>query len=165
MTGTAGGPGVSSTVRTPRRFRPEAFPSPVGSRLRSALVREHGRHPFTPRDVRDAARRVVDVAGRLRLNAVVVRGGVDVGGAELDHVWAVVDGRVVDMTLPLRSGAFLSMLRAYVAGDLSGEHLDRVVHGYTLEWRVVGEFPADVRYVGAPIWLRRDPEPGAEPVR
>lgn len=147
----------SATSASPRRFRPADFPAPVASRLRALLARAHADHPFGPRDVREAARRTADVARTLTLEAVVVRGGLDVGGAELDHVWTVVDGRVVDVSLPVASEAFLHALRAYVAGDLAGAELDRMAHGYALEWRVLGSFPEGVRYVGLPVFGERQP--------
>ena len=64
------------------------------SGLRGALAMEHARHPFSPRDVRDAARRVGGLCRSLEFEPVTMRGGLDVGGAELDHVWTLVDGEV-----------------------------------------------------------------------
>jgi hypothetical protein len=144
------------TRHRPHRYRSGALPVPAGPRLRSALAREHAREPFTPRDVRSAAGRVRGVAGELGYEVEIVRGGVDVGGAELDHVWAVVAGHVVDLTLPLRSEAFAVLLRAYVAGDVDDDELDHAAHGYAFEWRVVGEFPERLRYVGLPVWTDRE---------
>lgn len=145
-------PRWSATRTRPRRFRPAEFPPPTASRLRALLARAHAERPFGPRDVREAARRTADVARALTLEAVVVRGGLDVGGAELDHVWTVVEGRVVDVSLPVASGAFVAALRSYVAGDLDDDELDRLAHGYTLEWRVVGSFPGGIGYVGVPVF-------------
>lgn len=142
--------------RPPLRYRSGALPVPTGPRLRSALAREHAREPFTPRDARSAVARVKEEADRLGAEVDVVRGGVDVGGAELDHVWAVVAGHVVDVTLPLRSDVFADVLRAYVAGDVDEDELDLAAHGYTFEWRVMGEFPAHLRYVGLPVWGQRE---------
>lgn len=140
------------TTRAPRRFPSARFPATVAPRLLSALAHEHARRPFGPREVRGAAARVVAIARELGLDAVVVRGGLDVGGAELDHVWAVVADRVVDVSLPVASAPFQVVLRAYVAGDLDDEVLDRRAHGYPLSSRVVGEYPAPVSYVGLPVW-------------
>ena len=145
-------PRWSATRTTPRRFRPAEFPAPVASRLRALLARAHAERPFGPRDVRGAAHRTAEVARALTLDAVVVRGGLDVGGAELDHIWTVVEGRVIDLSLPVASGAFVAALRAYVAGDLDDDELDRLAHGYTLEWRVVGSFPGELGYVGVPVF-------------
>lgn len=142
--------------RLPHRYRSRALPTPSGPRLRSALAHEHGRAPFTPRDVRDAAQRVRGVARALGLEVEVVRGGVDVGGAELDHVWTVVGGHVVDVALPLRSESFAAVLRAYIAGDVDDDEFDRTAHGYAFEWRVLGEFPDRFRYVGLPVWSERE---------
>lgn len=80
------------------------------------------------------------------------RGGVDVGFAEVDHVWAVVDGRVVDPALPLFAPSFVASIRAYVAGDLDDETLERVAHPYSVRWRVVGRYPDGHRYLGGPLW-------------
>lgn len=146
----------SAPRRPPHRYRSGTLPAPAGSRLRSALAREHAREPFTPRDVRSAAARVQDVASTLGFEVDVVRGGVDVGGAELDHVWAVVVGHVVDVTMPLRSSTFADVLRAYVAGDIDDDELDHTARGYAFEWRVLGEFPAPLRYVGLPVWSQRE---------
>lgn len=143
--------------RVPRRYRSGELPGPTGPRLRAALASAHAQEPFTPRDVRSAVARVRSVASRLGVRTDVVRGGVDVGGAELDHVWAVVEGHVIDVTMPLRSRAFADVLRAYVAGDVDDDELDTVAHGYGFVWRVVGEFPATLRYVGLPVWGERDP--------
>lgn len=144
-------PRWSATRTTPRRFRPAEFPPPTASRLRALLARAHAESPFGPRDVREAARRTADLARSMTLETVVVRGGLDVGGAELDHVWTVVEGRVVDVSLPVASAAFVAALRSYVAGDLDDDELDRLAHGYTLEWRVVGSFPGGIGYVGVPV--------------
>lgn len=154
----AGSPQVarwSATTTAPRRFRPDDFPAPVAARLRARLARAHADSPFGPRDVREAARRTAEVARELMLDAVVVRGGLDVGGAELDHVWTVVEGRVVDVSLPVIAEAFVDRLRSYVAGDVDAVELDRVAHGYTLDWRVVGAFPGSLRYVGLPVFAER----------
>lgn len=152
MTANPAVPRWSVTRTTPRRFRPAAFPPATASRLRALLARAHAERPFGPRDVREAARRTAEVARSLTLDAIVVRGGLDVGGAELDHVWTVVEGRVVDPSLPVVSEAFVAALRAYVAGDLDDDELDRLAHGYTLQWRVVGSFPGGLGYVGVPVF-------------
>lgn len=146
---------TDASGRGPTRYRPEPFPAEVSARLRARLAWSHADRPFAPTDVRDAAGRAAVVARDLGLDAVLVRGGVDLGGAELDHLWAVVEGRVVDVALPLRSEAFAGAVRDYVAGHLDAETLDRLAHGYTLTWRVVGEFPPQLRYVGEPVWHER----------
>lgn len=140
------------TATGTRRYAAASFPPPLAGRLRSALAGEHARRPFRPHEVRDAAHRVADVAGQLDLPVVLVRGGLDVGGAELDHLWAVVDGRVIDVVLPVRSASFRGILRAYVAGDLDADDLDHAAHGYAIGWRVLGSFPRSCRYVGTPVF-------------
>lgn len=134
------------------RLRPRPFPPPVGPRLRGVIAAAHAERPFTPTDPRASAHRVATIADRLGLAATVYRGGLDVGGAELDHVWAVVDGRVVDPAVPLFSAPFLACVRAYVAGDVEHGELERCAHPYSLRWRVVGAFPDGCRYTGRPLW-------------
>jgi len=146
MTTTAS-PGAASRRTSDAR----RFPSGPGSRLRAGLAREHRRQPFRPGDVRDAARRALAVAESLGLSGHLARGGLDVGGAELDHVWAVVSNRVVDVTLPVLAQDFLVLLRGYVAGDVPAVELDQMATSYTLEWRVVGDVPPGCRYLGQPI--------------
>jgi hypothetical protein len=143
------------STTSPRRSGPRRFPLEPGSRLRAGLAREHRRQPFRPGDVRDAARRALAVAESLGLSGHLARGGLDVGGAELDHVWAVVSDRVVDVTLPVLAQDFLVLLRGYVAGDVPAAVLDDVATAYTLEWRVVGDVPTGCRYLGAPILCHR----------
>ncbi|MBW3663750.1 MAG: hypothetical protein KY469_11675 [Actinobacteria bacterium] len=147
--------GHALAPRRPARFRPATFPVPTGPQLVAALAREHARAPFTPRDVRDAARRVAHVASRLELEATVIRGGLDVGGAELDHVWVAINHRVVDVVFPLHSDTFVAELRAYIAGDLEDDDLDRLAHAYAMDWRVIGDFPDRLRYFGLPVWSDR----------
>lgn len=144
------------------RHRPTSWPSgrfeaAIGDRLRSGLVREHDRAPFRTCDVRDAARRVVDVAMDLGLDAQVVRGGLDLHGAELDHVWAIVGDRVVDVALPMNAAPFVAALRAFVAGDLAEHELEEAAHSHAFSSRVVGEYPSACRYLGLPVFgSRRD---------
>jgi hypothetical protein len=155
----APGTGSRGTRRAPalHRFVAASFDPPTGARLRARLAMAHAEEPFSPADVRGAARRVAEVAAALGLDVVTIRGGLDLGGAELDHVWSAVDGRVVDPTVAVCSGRFVEALRAYVAGDLGAEELDFLAHGYGLEDRVIGAFPDAVRYVGAPVWASRPP--------
>lgn len=138
--------------RTPRRFAGRSFPPALAARLRGALVEEHAREPFVLRDPRGAARRVTEVLHVLQIESTVVRGGLDIGGAELDHVWTVAGDRVIDVVVPVRSPSFLAALRAYVAGDLEPDEIERAAHGHAMDMRVIGEFPDEVRYVGLPVW-------------
>lgn len=131
------------------------FPADAGARLRAALAAEHRRHPFSPDDPRDAARRVLGAAEELGLHGHIERGGVDVGGAELDHLWTVVERRIVDVVLPLRAERFVSLVRGYVAGDIDPMTLTDAAADYAIEWRVIGDVPTGCRYLGAPILTHR----------
>lgn len=143
---------VADSPRGPQQRR---LPTAAAARLRHELAREHRRRPFGPQDVRDAARRVLALAERLGLSGHIARGGLDLGGAELDHVWTVVDAHVVDVTLPVLSQDFVALLRGYVAGDVDVDQLEQAAAAWTLEWRVVGDVPAGCRYVGRPILSHR----------
>ncbi len=132
------------------------LPAASAARLRASLVREHRRRPFGPDDVREAARRALAVAEDLGLTGHIARGGLDLGGAELDHVWAVVEAHVVDVTLPVLARDFVAILRGYVAGDVAREQLSIEAAAWTLEWRVVGDVPAGCRYLGGPILSHRE---------
>jgi hypothetical protein len=121
------------------------------------LARAHARDLFRPTEPRQAARRVVELGDRLGLDGRVFRGVVDLGHAEIDHVWAVIDGRVVDPALPLFAPGFVDRLRAYVAGDIDARALERAAHPYSVRWRVVGAYPREHRYLGRPVWSGRVP--------
>lgn len=143
---------ASGIDRRRRRFGGSPLAARGAPRLRSALALEHARTPFHPGDVRDAARRVAGLCRSLDFEPVTIRGGLDVGGAELDHVWVVVDRDVViDVALPLRAPSFVDALRRYVADEISASDLAWRAHAYGLDWRVVGQAPAGVRYTGAPV--------------
>lgn len=135
-------------------YAPAPFPDLLRERLVSRLVRLHQEEPFGPRDVRATARRVADAAVRLGLEPMLVRGRVDVGGAELDHVFVVLEERVVDLALPVRAPAFTHAVRAWVAGDLDVVELDELAAEHGLDDRVVGDYPRPVCYRGAPLWGR-----------
>lgn len=96
------------------------------------------------------------VAEELGLDGHIARGGLDLGGAELDHVWAVVEAHVVDVSLPVLSEPFRGLLRGYVAGDLDTQEVADAAAALDLEWRVVGEVPAGCRYLGGPILSHRE---------
>jgi len=138
--------------RRTRSYPPARFPDPLGARLRDALATAHGEEPFSALDVRATARRVVDVGRRLALEPEVVRGRVDLGGAELDHVFVVVGDRVVDVALPLAAEGFTALVRAYVAGDLEAEELARAAATHDLDACVVGDYRDPLAYRGAPLW-------------
>ncbi len=131
-------------MRQPIIFAPVPFPTPVREELVETLQELHASEPFGPYDVRATARRVVDAAADLGLEPMMVRGRVDVGGAELDHVFVVVDP----------CGPFASTIRAWVAGDLDLQELVERAARHGLEDRVVGDYPEQLRYTGAPLWGR-----------
>lgn len=135
-------------MRVPSR----AFPAPVGGRLRAALANAHARKPFSPAHVRDGAHRAARVVRRLGLEVHTFRGGLDLGGVELDHVWLVADDRVVDVVFPLFSDPFLDAVRSYVLGEVDDEDLEWAAHPYSVRWRVVGDYPSMCRYTGEPVW-------------
>lgn len=141
-------------MRQPITFAPAPFPRPLRDELVDTLRLLHESEPFGPYDVRATARRVVDAAAELGLEPMMVRGRVDVGGAELDHVFVVVDERVVDVALPVRARSFAGTVRAWVAGDLDLQELVERAARHGLEDRVVGDYPDQLRYTGAPLWGR-----------
>lgn len=143
----------------PQRLVPLPFLAPVGSRLRDALAAAHAEKPFSPVETREVARRVAEVTERLGLRPSVYRGALDVGGAALDHVWVVVDDRVVDVAFPLFAPSFVASIPEFVAGDIGEDDLERTAHGFSLRYRVVGDFPEGCRYVGLPIWAERHRRP------
>ena len=142
-------------VAHPAAPRQRRLPAATAARLRAGLAREHRRRPFGPHDVRDAARRVLAVAEDVGLDGHIARGGLDLGGAELDHVWAVVDAHVVDVSLPVLARDFVVVLRGYVAGDVEPHEIEEAAAAWALEWRVVGEVPVGCRYLGSPILSHR----------
>lgn len=136
----------------PTRFDPGPLPQDVAGPLRDALVVAHEREPFGPHDVRGSARRVVEVVRGLHREPLVVRGVVDLGGAEVDHLFVVVGERVVDVALPLGAPGFSDVLRAWVAGDVDTDELVAAAAGHDLEERVLGAFEEPVAYRGTPVW-------------
>lgn len=141
------------------RLQPRPFPPPLGPRLRGALAAAHAREPFSPSGVRDAAHRVRAVAGRLGLEAAMFRGGLDLGGVELDHVWVVVDRRVVDVAFPLFAERFVDAIRGYVLGEVDAMELERLAHPYSVRWRVLGAYPRAYSYTGEPVWSETHANP------
>lgn len=136
-------------------FAPRPLPDAVADRVLGALAAEHDRDPFLPTDARGTAHRVAVVLAGVGVDCTVVRGLLDVGGAELDHLFVVVaDDRVVDAALPVHDASFLDRIRAWVAGDLGHDQLVAAARPLGLGERVVGLFPPQVRYRGAPLWGR-----------
>lgn len=137
------------------RFDSLALPAAVRAQVRARLRRAHAERPFSATDPRDTVRRVADIAADLGIAATVCRGVVDLRGAEVDHVWLDVHGRVVDAAFPLREGEFVELLRRFVAGDLEAEELACAADRLELDARVLGEFPEPIRYLGRPVWSTR----------
>ena len=139
----------------PTAFRPQPLPEDIDVELRRRLCKAHAEAPFSAAHPRQTARRVVEIAGGLGLATTMYRGGVDLQGTEVDHVWLDVGGRVVDAAFPLYRHDFVSLLREYVAGDVSVEALELSAINASVDQRVLGLFPARIRYLGAPVWNHR----------
>ncbi len=145
---------MGATV-TARRFVSRPLPPALAGPLRVRLRGAHRREPFSAVDTRGTIRRVRSILSDLGVEATVYRGGLDLQGSEVDHVWLDVGGRVVDVAFPLYVVDFVAALRCYVTGDVDDGALATVAAGAGVEDRVVGEFPAPLRYVGGPVWSAR----------
>jgi hypothetical protein len=147
-------------------FQSHPLPRGVAAALQRRLEAAHRAEPFSALDPRAAVRRVIAEATDLGLGTMVYRGGLDLQGAEVDHVWLALevgpvaggDQRkqaspyVVDVAFPLFMQSFVDALRRFVAGDAEAEELAALAARAGLDERVVGVFPAPLRYVGAPLW-------------
>ncbi len=136
-------------------FRSQPLPAPTARALRVRLVDEHGREPFSALDARGCVRRVAAIAEELGLRSTVYRGGLDLRGSEVDHLWLDVSGRVVDVAYPLFVEEFVAVLRGYVAGDAGPGDIASAAALAGVDERVVGEFPAALAYRGTPVWSAR----------
>src|SRR5690606_10205120 len=132
--------------------------------LRDRLRGAHAEQPFSTGDPRTTVRRVAAIAGDLGLQTTVYRGGVDLRGSEVDHVWLGVEppgehgdrgAYVVDAAFPLFSVPFVEMLRRFVAGEVPAAALEVAAAEGDVEQRVIGTFPPPVRYRGQPVWSSR----------
>lgn len=141
-------------------------PLPLPPRLASEVARRvraaHAEAPFTPLDPRTAVRRVAALLQDLALQSTVFRGGLDLRGVEVDHVWLAVGPgadeakpHVLDIAFPLFDGDFVAVLRRFVAGDAEAAELDAAGRLPGVEERVLGEFPDPMRYLGQPVWSDR----------
>lgn len=139
----------------PVSFVSRPLPAHLERRLREALTAGHRREPFSPGDTRDAVRRVVELGAGLDAAARVFRGGLDLRGHEVDHVWVSFDGVVVDAAYPLHDPTFVDTLRRFVAGELEAGALDKAADGSDMTDRILGVFPEPVRYIGSPVWSDR----------
>jgi hypothetical protein len=83
------------------------------------------------------------------------RGGVELTGAEVDHVWLAVDDLVIDLAFPLFSADFRSLLPRFVAGEIEAVELEQAAAKTGIDERVLGVLPPSVRYVGRPVWAER----------
>ena len=138
----------------PIAFQSRPLPSEV-SPLRSRLAEAHRTAPFSAVDPRAAARRAVEIAGTLGLEARVCRGSLDLHGSEVDHVWVDLHGCVIDVAFPLFVPSFIAVLRRFVTGEAETADLDAVAGQTGLSERVLGEFPSPLRYRGEPVWSAR----------
>lgn len=142
-------------------FQSRELSAPLREELRDRLRRAHAEQPFSTVDPRTTVRRVAAIAADLGLQTTVYRGGVDLRGSEVDHVWLGVRppddpaAFVVDAALPLFSGSFVELLRRFVVGEVPAEALEAAAVSSDVEQRVIGTFPAPVRYLGKPVWTAR----------
>lgn len=145
-------------------FRSRELSGPLRDGLREQLRQAHAREPFSAADPRSTVRRVADIAARLGLQTTVYRGGVDLRGSEVDHVWLGVEppgehgdrgAYVVDAAFPLFSVPFVEVLRRFVAGEVPAAALEVAAAEGDVEQRVIGTFPPPVRYRGQPVWSSR----------
>ena len=136
-------------------FQSQPLPRRVAAALRARLGDAHTSQPFDALDPRQAVRRVVSIAQELGLTPTVVRGGLDLNGTEVDHIWLDVEGRVIDVAFPLFVPSFVVSLRQWVTGEIEGDELAAVAAKAGVEQRVLGEFPSPLRYRGQPVWSSR----------
>lgn len=137
------------------RFHSGPLPDDLARLLRRRLDAAHRAEPFSAVDARATVRRVTAIAAELQLHPTVYRGGLDLGGSEVDHVWLDLHGRVVDAAFPLFVDEFVAVLRRFVAGDALAEELAAAAEGASVEQRVLGCFPPSAGYLGQPVWLQR----------
>lgn len=136
-------------------FASRLLPGALQSVVRVALQRAHDAEPFAVADVRATATRVRTVLDGVGVQTTPYRGGLDLGGVEVDHLWVDVAGHVIDAAYPLFVDDFIEVLRGYVTGLHPAEELEASASGTGLDARVLGRFPARLRYVGAPVWSAR----------
>jgi hypothetical protein len=152
--------GSASTRPPARSFVPMPPPGGLADRLRADLGAAHAQAPFSTLDPRASVRRVVALVADLPIRTVVYRGGLELRGAEVDHVWLAVapaeqgmeEAFVLDVAFPLFADRFVDVLRRFVAGDATAAALQAAADDADLTERVLGEFPAPMRYQGRPVW-------------
>lgn len=138
-----------------RSFVSRDLPQPGGHALRTLLARAHELEPFSPVRPRATARRVGALATGVGLAARLYRGGVELNGVEVDHVWLGVEDTVIDLAFPLFMPDFRSLLPRFVAGEIEPEDLETAAATSGIEHRVLGLLPPRIRYVGHPVWAER----------
>jgi hypothetical protein len=146
-----------------RAFRSRPLPHPFADVILDRLEREHRKEPFSVLDPRQVVHRVARIIGELGVTAIVYRGGLDLRGAEVDHLWLAASHPdpdphapfVVDVAFPLFADRFVEVLRRFVAGDATAAELEAATAGTCVRHRVVGVFPEPVRYMGTPVWSHR----------
>lgn len=136
------------------RFRSQPLPQELDTELRRRLEAAHRDEPLAV-DARRTVRRVATLAADLGLPVTIYRGGLDLHGSEVDHVWLDVDGRVIDAAFPLFLDCFVEVLRRFVAGDADADEVAAAAVGASVEQRVIGLFPTRTAYIGQPIWSQR----------
>jgi hypothetical protein len=147
-------------------FEPRPLPGAVARAIRERLGHAHHSRPFSTADPRDTVQRVTDLLEDLPVELTVCRGGLDLRGVEVDHVWLALEpqaprrGRLVaayvlDAAFPLYEEQFVATLRRFVAGEAEADDLEVAAAAAGVEARVMGEFPAPMRYVGQPVWGHR----------
>jgi len=143
-------------------FQSRPVPPPLAEILLIRLEEAHRAEPFSALDPRRTVHRVARIVGQLGVPATVYRGGLDLRGAEIDHLWLaaipLLPGAplVLDVAFPLFAERFIERLRRFVAGDATPAELDRIASRASVRQRVVGLFPEPVRYLGAPVWSARE---------
>lgn len=138
-----------------RSFVSRSLPQPGGHALRALLARAHELEPFSPVRPRATARRVGALAAGIGLAARLYRGGVELNGVEVDHVWLGVGDTVIDVAFPLFMPHFRSLLPRFVAGDIEPEDLESAAARSGIDDRVLGLLPPMTRYIGQPVWAER----------
>lgn len=139
-----------------RSFSSGTLPNPAGTTLRALVHRAHAQEPFSPLRPRAAARRVGALASTIGMPVHLYRGGVELTGIEVDHVWLAVDDLVIDLAFPLFAPSFCSLLPRFVAGEIEAIELEQAAATMGIDERVLGVLPPRVRYVGRPVWAERD---------
>ncbi|MGH8899352.1 MAG: hypothetical protein ACRDZ4_20565 [Egibacteraceae bacterium] len=142
-------------------FESRPLPPPLAEIVLRRLERAHREEPFSAVNPRRTTHRVAGIVGELGVPVTVYRGGLDLRGAEIDHLWLaaipLLPGTplVVDVAFPLFAEHFVEMLRRFIAGDATPAELDEIASSAGVRQRVVGLFPEPVRYLGAPVWSAR----------